>query len=557
MKKIILLFFSVWLLTANLSSNQEKRAVVIAEQANIYVEPDRSSYLIETVTKGTLLTLFQSEKIRDEWYYITFHSKKKSARISGFVQEILIDFLGEDKETLLPDQNFILNEKKQLLNPPTFKDSAVFRDKRMDQSRLKTEKELIKTHFLSSRPMNALQKIPRVETKLLLSDFFPFKMTPFFQMMIIPTALFKRHVPFLMAAPYALARAFPNLKSLAKKDMTYHKEVVTNLSSLEFPLDQSWSSFKEEKQAVFQKVVKIPVEVKIRKMPMPYIFPGFPVETFEMVKKDEENKDEEVCFQELVELPLELEEKELDEFEAEAYFKARQFPGIKITAQEKSVIQKEIKTNLSPLKPIYRYSQPKFTEDKVTAFPRAEEKKIQEKKTQLPGKKDPIYLPPKSNKIKFHRITLGLGYGQSQGGMGIFVQLNTKAGISIHGGAGYYPSSFIYSSCDWVKNVMLFSGGIKYYLPLKTKPLSFYLDLQFGGLGVEAAQIFKEIWYYSFVYDYRQKTLWGTAILGGLELRMGKLGFNGALGLAYNLSQLEWIEQNIFLTFDFGLLFYF
>jgi len=95
MKKIIFLLFSVWLLTANLFSSQGKKAVVMAEKADIYAEPDRSSYLIETVTKGTVLTLFQSEKIKDEWYYITFRSKKKSFRISGFVQEVLIEFLGE------------------------------------------------------------------------------------------------------------------------------------------------------------------------------------------------------------------------------------------------------------------------------------------------------------------------------------------------------------------------------------------------------------------------------------------------------------------------------
>jgi len=88
-------------------------------------------------------------------------------------------------------------------------------------------------------------------------------------------------------------------------------------------------------------------------------------------------------------------------------------------------------------------------------------------------------------------------------------------------------------------------------------PIAFYFDLQLGGLGVEAAQIFKEIWYYSFVYDYRQKTLWGVAILSGAELRLGRVGLNGALGLAHNLNRVEWLQQNIFLTIDFGFLFYF
>jgi len=108
-----------------------------------------------------------------------------------------------------------------------------------------------------------------------------------------------------------------------------------------------------------------------------------------------------------------------------------------------------------------------------------------------------------------------------------------------------------------VKGKMLFSGGLKYYIPLKTDPLHFYLDLQYCGIGVEAARVFSGKFYNGPLFDNVQKTLWGPSFFCGIEAKMGLIGFNGALGLSYNTTEAEWLDQNIFLTFDFGLLLYF
>lgn len=158
---------------------------------------------------------------------------------------------------------------------------------------------------------------------------------------------------------------------------------------------------------------------------------------------------------------------------------------------------------------------------------------------------------------KFRLITFGIGYGQSHGGAGGFIQFNTKAGLSFHGGIGYFPAYLIYSGSDWVRSTMLFSGGLKYYLPLRVNPLSLYLDLQFCGIGVEAAHIFSGVFYNGPLFDNVQKTLWGPSLLGGVEVKMGRIGLNGALGFSYNITEAEWLDQTIFLTFDFGLLIYF
>jgi hypothetical protein len=154
-------------------------------------------------------------------------------------------------------------------------------------------------------------------------------------------------------------------------------------------------------------------------------------------------------------------------------------------------------------------------------------------------------------------LTFGLGYGSSLGGAGGFVQLNTKAGISLHGGVGLYPTKVIYSETDWVKNEPLYSVGIKYYLPFKSTSVYPYLDLQYGGLRVEAAQIVMGIWEFSYVYSHEQKTLWGPSFLAGTEIRKGDFGINGALGISYNITDWEFQKQKIFLAFDVSIVIYF
>lgn len=154
-------------------------------------------------------------------------------------------------------------------------------------------------------------------------------------------------------------------------------------------------------------------------------------------------------------------------------------------------------------------------------------------------------------------LTFGLGYGSSLGGAGGFLQLNTKFGLALHGGVGLYPTKVIYSETDWVKNEPLYSIGIKYYLPFKSASVYPYLDLQYGGLRVEAAQIIMGVWESSYVYSHEQKTLWGPSFLGGAEIKLGRFGINGAMGISYNITEWEFQKQKLFLAFDASLVIYF
>ncbi len=176
---------------------------------------------------------------------------------------------------------------------------------------------------------------------------------------------------------------------------------------------------------------------------------------------------------------------------------------------------------------------------------------------QVQTKEDPSSFSSRKNFLKGKKIALGIGYGQSFGGFGALFQFMPFKGMWFHFGAGYYPASYICSNSSWVKNKLLMSGGIKYYLPYEALRIHPYLDFQFGQIGIEAALVFQGKFYHGPLFEERQETLWGPGILGGLEFRKGVFGFFASSGLAHNLRNLNWLEKKYFLIFDVGLLTYF
>jgi hypothetical protein len=175
-----------------------------------------------------------------------------------------------------------------------------------------------------------------------------------------------------------------------------------------------------------------------------------------------------------------------------------------------------------------------------------------------PVKTQPIVTPPVGPPQKGPGfLSLGLGYGGSFGGAGGCLQLNSRWGLSLHAGVGLYPTSLVYSETDWVKNEMLWSVGLKYYLPLGSPSFTPFIDLQYGGLRVEAAQVIIGIWDYQYVFSHEQKSLWGPSLLAGCEFRLGHLAFTGAVGAAYATTSWDYAESQVSFVFETGLIVHF
>lgn len=154
-------------------------------------------------------------------------------------------------------------------------------------------------------------------------------------------------------------------------------------------------------------------------------------------------------------------------------------------------------------------------------------------------------------------ISLAVGYGSSFGGAGASFQFSTNRGIALHAGAGVFPTTLIYSDTEWVKNETLWSIGLKYYLPIRSILLYPYVDIQYGGLRVEAAQAAIGIWDYDYVYSREQKALWGPSVLAGVELRKGRLGICGALGVSYVTTSWDFLQDRVALAFDMSVVVHF
>jgi hypothetical protein len=130
-------------------------------------------------------------------------------------------------------------------------------------------------------------------------------------------------------------------------------------------------------------------------------------------------------------------------------------------------------------------------------------------------------------------ITIGLGYGNSYGGLGGSLQFK-YGNLAIHGGAGYFPASFI-SGYD-IGGEVLWSGGLKLYLGEAKK---LYLDAQYGAFGVQS---YDEEYYYNGYYDYYSQHLvmQGPSVLTGVDIFFNKLiGINGAIGISYLTNAID------------------
>lgn len=126
MKKKIFLFVLIFLFPLSGLFSQENKIKVIAEKANIHFDPDVKSSIIETVEKGTILTLISPGKIRSIWYYVTFYSKKRSSTLSGFIQASLVERVEEIKEVIEEEIKKPLEKKPPEKKEPIKKIEEVF-----------------------------------------------------------------------------------------------------------------------------------------------------------------------------------------------------------------------------------------------------------------------------------------------------------------------------------------------------------------------------------------------------------------------------------------------
>ncbi len=479
----------------------EKQVRVIVDRAPVYAENNVYSYRIEILRKGTILDVFETGEPIEEWFYIRYHSKRWNSVVTGFIQASMIEEVTDEPKAKIPE-------------PKTKGEQT------------KPEPAEVPTKPPEEKPAREEPPKISVEEVVVASSLLPTKLFTLPQ--IEKSEIKPRVFMYLETRP-------PQKKTAALQREQIAKEVQPKI---EKPEPKPAKIISQEEH--FAEIRSLGIT------PMP-------PSTSYALPKVEAKKDSQV-FISVEQKPVSTESTQ------------RQ-------AESVSDIAKKIPEKLAERQPPQKPAAPPGTKKKEEAAKKeepAETKSEQEhlkppvKKPEEPQEKKPQIAteePPRPKRPKLPSelslLTFSVGYGPSLGsGLGGFVQLNTKTGFALHLGAGYYPTSYYYSDYDWVKNEVLYTIGLKYYLPFKTRMVRPYLDLQYGGVSVEAVRLVTAIWYYQYVYENIQKTLYGPSILAGIELKLGSIGLNGAIGLSYNMTEWDYWERDYFLTADVGLLLY-
>jgi opacity protein-like surface antigen len=94
---VLFVLLSPLLLTAQDQEEapQAQKARVIVEKARIYLESNPYSFVIDTVSRGTIVTLFQTGQKNKKWLYISYYSKKRMAQVTGFIDINLVEMINE------------------------------------------------------------------------------------------------------------------------------------------------------------------------------------------------------------------------------------------------------------------------------------------------------------------------------------------------------------------------------------------------------------------------------------------------------------------------------
>ncbi|MDD8016665.1 MAG: hypothetical protein PHX45_13375, partial [Acidobacteriota bacterium] len=73
-----------------------KRLQVVADRADIYLDPDSRSPVIQTLEKGSILTMASAAKTRLSWYYVYFPSPETGKTRAGYILESFVRKLFPD-----------------------------------------------------------------------------------------------------------------------------------------------------------------------------------------------------------------------------------------------------------------------------------------------------------------------------------------------------------------------------------------------------------------------------------------------------------------------------
>lgn len=82
------------------SSSSAKKLEVIVDKAQVHLNPDEKSPIVETLERGAILSLASALKFRLNWFYVYFTSAESGSTRSGYILESLVQKLYPDVKSI-------------------------------------------------------------------------------------------------------------------------------------------------------------------------------------------------------------------------------------------------------------------------------------------------------------------------------------------------------------------------------------------------------------------------------------------------------------------------
>ena len=95
MNKTIFVLLFIFSLSISPLFSQGNKLIVTVERANIYLDPNQSSPVVETVKKGNILTIRSSRKVKKIWHYVFIASKETGMTKAGYILDSFVDMYFE------------------------------------------------------------------------------------------------------------------------------------------------------------------------------------------------------------------------------------------------------------------------------------------------------------------------------------------------------------------------------------------------------------------------------------------------------------------------------
>jgi hypothetical protein len=99
-EKITIIIATTYLMLVLPLSAQAKKLQVITDQANLYLDADERSPIVETLWKGATMTLASAVKTRTNWFYVYYISVQTGKTRSGYILDSLVRKLYADVKVI-------------------------------------------------------------------------------------------------------------------------------------------------------------------------------------------------------------------------------------------------------------------------------------------------------------------------------------------------------------------------------------------------------------------------------------------------------------------------